>query len=64
MEVNLNKGLNGDLRTFAKIMEIADKLGIVETFVSEKEQAEMKEARTKAFQQLVALLDKVPPQGG
>ena len=30
IEVNLNKALKGDHRSFAKLMDVADKLGIVE----------------------------------
>lgn len=60
----MNKGLKGDLRTFAKIMEIANKLGIADTFISEQEKAEIKRAREETFRELGALLDKIPPQDG
>lgn len=62
IEVNVNKALKGDLRTFAKIMEMANKLGIADTFVSEQEKAEIKKAREEAFQQIGALLDEAARQ--
>lgn len=63
IEVNVNKGLKGDLRAFVKIMDFANKFGIADTFLSEREQAENKEARAKAFAQIAAHLEKVPSQG-
>ena len=63
IELNVNKGLKGDLRAFAKIMDIANKLGIADTFINEQEKAEIEKTRKEAFHQLVALLEKVPPQG-
>lgn len=63
IEVNVNKGLKGDLRAFAKIMEIANKLGIADAFVSEQEKAEIKKAHEETFQYLASLLDQASARG-
>lgn len=44
-------------------MEIANKLGVADTYISEQEKAETKRARQEAFEQIAALLNKVPAQG-
>jgi Family of unknown function (DUF5681) len=36
IEVNLNKALKGDHRSFAKLMDVADKLGIIELLPDEQ----------------------------
>ena len=57
IEVNLNKALKGDHRSFAKLMDVADKLGIVEKppdeqkiFISNEDVASAREKLTRLLE--------------
>ena len=57
IEVNLNKALKGDHRAFAKVMDVAVKLGILALAPSEKEFSENKNEAAESFAIFSRLLD-------
>lgn len=57
IEVNLNKALKGDQRAFAKLMDVAAKLGIVELPTIEQELSDNKES-DEAFATIAKILDE------
>jgi hypothetical protein len=58
IEVALNKALKGDQRAFAKLMDVAVKLGIVELAPNEQKLSDKKEA-DEAFQTIAKALDEL-----
>jgi len=57
IEVNLNKALKGDHRSFAKLMDVADKLGIVELPPDEQKIFISKDEIDAAREKLARLLE-------
>ena len=57
IEVNLNKALKGDHRSFAKLMDVADKLGIVEPPPDEQKFSMSKDEIDAAREKLARLLE-------
>ena len=57
IEVNLNKALKGDHRSFAKLMDVADKLGIVEKPSDEQKFFISKDEIDAAREKLARLLE-------
>jgi Family of unknown function (DUF5681) len=57
IEVTLNKALKGDHRSFAKLMDVADKLGIIELPPDEQKNFVSYEAQASAREKLTRLLE-------
>jgi uncharacterized protein DUF5681 len=57
IEVTLNKALKGDHRSFAKLMDVADKLGIIELLPDEQKIFISKEDVASAREKLARLLE-------
>jgi uncharacterized protein DUF5681 len=57
IEVTLNKALKGDHRSFAKLMDVADKLGIIELPPDEQKNFVSKEDVDSAREKLTRLLE-------
>jgi hypothetical protein len=57
IEVTLNKALKGDHRSFAKLMDVADKLGIIELPPDEQKNFVSKEDIASAREKLTRLLE-------
>jgi hypothetical protein len=57
IEVTLNKALKGDHRSFAKLMDVADKLGIIEPLPDEQKIFISKEDVASASEKLARLLE-------
>jgi Family of unknown function (DUF5681) len=57
IEVTLNKALKGDHRSFAKLMDVADKLGIIELLPAEQKIFISKEDVASAREKLARLLE-------
>ena len=63
IEVNLNKALKGDHRSFAKLMDVAYKLGIVELVPDEQKIFENKDEAAAAREKLARLIEAKVSEG-
>jgi len=63
IEVNLNKALKGDHRSFAKLMDVADKLGIVEPPPDEQKFSMSKDEIDAAREKLGRLIEARVKEG-
>jgi hypothetical protein len=58
IEVNLNKALKGDHRSFVKVMDVAAKLGILELAPNEQELSKNKEEAAESFAEIAKALNE------
>jgi hypothetical protein len=63
IEVTLNKALKGDHRSFAKLMDVADKLGIIELLPDEQKIFISKEEAAAAREKLARIIEAKVQEG-
>ena len=63
IEVTLNRALKGDHRSFAKLMDLADKLGIIELLPDEQKIFKNKDEAAAAREKLARIIEAKVQEG-